>query len=251
MAAIVDEAIVIALAEYSETSQIVKLFGRTTGKLELIAKGIRRSTKKRFAPGLDLLEQGEVRGYPPGRDSTLGTLTEWHQHNPHKRLRATQLGIYGGCYAAERIAALTEAYDPHPGLFEALEALFEALSAAPPQPGAVVRFQAALLRAIGYAPLLRTCASCRRSRAAKKAAFFSPAAGGYVCATCAPDQRDAFRISGGMLDAPRASQSPRAWFTLLDRYMTALANRPSRAAKPLSPLLDGNHPHASDFGQND
>ncbi len=60
MALISDRAIVLRRLDYSETSQILALFTREYGQVRVIAKGIKRSTRSRFAVGIDLLEVGQV-----------------------------------------------------------------------------------------------------------------------------------------------------------------------------------------------
>ena len=55
-----DAAVVLGRIDYSESSQILVLFTREHGKVRAIAKGAKRSTKTRFAPGVDLLDIGTV-----------------------------------------------------------------------------------------------------------------------------------------------------------------------------------------------
>ena len=108
------------MTEFSETSQIVTLFCAAHGLLRLIAKGARRSTKQRFAAGLDLLELGEVGFVPPRGDAQLGTLTDWAQQETFGAVRRELLRLYGALYAVELVTSLTEEADPHPELYVAL-----------------------------------------------------------------------------------------------------------------------------------
>ena len=190
-----DQAIVLRLTDYSETSQIATLFTAQNGLVRLIAKGSRRSTRKSFSAGLDLLEYGEVRYAPPRGDAGLGNLAEWTQRDTFSGLRADLLRQYGALYAAELTSKLTEEFDPHPGLFTALLDLLRQLADpadTAPTPGrptgtpaAIVRFQAALLREIGYAPILRRCVACGKPRERGTRAYFSASAGGMLCGDCA------------------------------------------------------------------
>ena len=50
-----DEAIVLRRLDSSESSQVLVFFTREHGPQRLIAKGIKRGTKQRFATGIDLL----------------------------------------------------------------------------------------------------------------------------------------------------------------------------------------------------
>ena len=72
-----DQAVVIRLSDYSESSQIVSLFSAGAGQVRLIGKGVNKSTKKRVAVGFDLLELGDVDFVPPRGDAgreTVGSL---------------------------------------------------------------------------------------------------------------------------------------------------------------------------------
>src|SRR5262249_35092849 len=104
-----------------------------------------------------------------------------------------------------------------PNLFdEALDAL--QTFAEPRGPGAgesvgprLARFELVLLRELGYSPLLDVCAACH-APAAGTGLGFSAAAGGVVCAACAPRQRDRRPLSPACHDALRElSASGDAW----------------------------------------
>ena len=62
MLVIHDQAVVLMRYDYSETSQVLVLFSRDHGKMRVLATGIKRSTKARFATGADLLEAGHLVG---------------------------------------------------------------------------------------------------------------------------------------------------------------------------------------------
>ena len=88
MSLISDKAIVLRRLDYSETSQILALFTREHGQVRVIAKGIKRSTRSRFAVGIDLLELGHVVwSAREDRPQNLGILTEWKQVNAFVGLR--------------------------------------------------------------------------------------------------------------------------------------------------------------------
>ena len=244
-----DIAFVLRLSDYSETSQIATLFARGAGLLRLIAKGARRSTRTRFATGLDLLELGDL-GYTPAKpDAGLGMLTEWKQRDTFSALRTKLVCQYGGFYAAELIAHLTQEYDPHPDLFDALHELLRRLAGETPDPlpadykhldppGTIVRFQGALLRAIGFSPTLRRCVDCGHPRVRNRRAFFSSHAGGMICPDCESRHTEKRRLSPLMLDAPPEAQKAPEWFDLLDYHLTHIAGRALRTSKPLRAQIE-------------
>ncbi|MBU0637869.1 MAG: DNA repair protein RecO [Planctomycetes bacterium] len=237
-----DTAVVLRHSDYSETSQIVTLFTAQTGLVRLIAKGARRGTRQRFAPGIDLLETGTVSFAPARGQAGLGTLAEWVQQDAFLGLRRAAVRLYGGMYAAELVNALTQEHDPHPTLFEALLELLRTLAADGEQSAsypatALVRFQLELLTAIGYAPRLAQCVDCGRPRPRGAAAYFCSTAGGLVCRDCEMHHVEKRRLSAALLDAGPQHVKPREWFALLDYHLTHVAGRPARLAAHLGALL--------------
>lgn len=240
MATLIDSAIILRLWDYSETSQIALTLTAEHGRVRLLARGIRRSTKTRFAPGLDLLEYGEATLRLPHGDSELGTLIGWTQREYFPRLRRSLSQLYGAMYAAELVAALTAELDPHPRLYRALLELLGQLDTpeadqvpADTQLAWIVRFQAELLRALGLAPNLRACTVCGRPRQPSRPAWFSAATGGFVCEKCQRDTPQRKSVPPNVLDADRAAAKPQGWFALLDDYLTYVAARPMRTTPAL------------------
>ncbi|RMF86111.1 MAG: DNA repair protein RecO [Planctomycetota bacterium] len=238
--ALQDDAIVLRLVDYSETSQITTLMTRATGVVRLIAKGVRRSTKTRFSPGLDLMERGRVVFTLPRNEAQLGALIEWTQIDGFRELRRDLDRLYAGLYAIETAAALTHEHDPHPLVFDAMVDLFETLAGRrnAPQPdwpllSAVVRYQAALLRTIGYAPNLKQCTVCGREAATGRAAWFSARAGGLVCRACAPQVADCRPLPARLLDPDRSRTLVREWFDLLNNCLQERAGRDFRTVSRL------------------
>jgi DNA repair protein RecO (recombination protein O) len=261
----VDQAIVLRVTEFSESSQIVWLFTERSGQVRLMAKGVRRSTKARTAVGLDLLECGEA-GFDPARpNAELGTLTEWALRDAHLGLRRSLPHLLAGLYAAELVASFTLAEDPHPQLFETFKrflavAADEASSnAAESAAGAaggvgrpdsdrvaalVVRFQTRLLEAIGYAPRLDACVQCGRAVPSAEPAFFSSGAGGLLCRDCEMPFIEKRRLPRG-LRGEETRADPLAWFDLLEYHLTALLGRPLRSSGRLREALARGATHRS------
>lgn len=232
-----DQAVVVRLTEYSETSQIVTVFAATHGLLRLIAKGARRSTRKRFAAGLDLLERGDVSFAPAHGDAQLGTLTEWTQRDTFPGLRREMLRLYGGMYAIELVAQLTEEGDPHPGLYEALVRILQGLAESDTPSELIPDFQERFLQAIGYAPTLDRCASCSRVPGRRQPLFFSADAGGLVCRDCEQHFFDKRRLPAGLLaSSPQHAAAVEA-FELFDHQLTHIAGRRFQTAEQLGRLL--------------
>lgn len=181
-----DEAVVLARLDYSETSQVIAVFTRTHGKMRAIAKGIKRGTKARFAVGIDLLDIGTLVVSTRGeRDSGLATVTEWKQTRSLSGLREKLPRIQAAQYAAEITSHLTEEWDPHDDLYDTLVALLIAIAdAAEPLPD-LVRYQIALLDAVGSVPRFDACMLCGREA---ELTYFSSFEGGMVCRHCEATQ---------------------------------------------------------------
>src|SRR5438445_13694827 len=118
-----DRCICLRKVEYSETSQILTLFGRGHGIMRVIAKGAHRTTKQgasKFGGGIDLLDLGQA-VFTLDLEKQLGTLTEWTLQDGHLGLRNNLRAVYLSQYAAELVSLLIEEHDAHPELFDRLE----------------------------------------------------------------------------------------------------------------------------------
>lgn len=228
-----DRCLCVRKVEYSETSQILALFGRTHGLFRVIAKGAHRRTKagaSKFDGGVDLLDVGDaVFTFDPARD--LNTLTEWGLRDGHLELRRNLRGMYLGLYAAELITTLIEEHDPHPEVFDRLEATITDL-VTPRAEESFLAFELDLLHQTGNLADLSACAQCGGAIGDREtAAYFSPARGGIICRNCqgaTPDRMgfDArlLRIAQQILRLPRTNGSPQR-LPRLTRHQTDPLNR--------------------------
>ena len=233
MSLVQDRCICLRKVEYSETSQILTLFGRTHGIVKVIARGAHRRTKagaSKFDGGLDLLDVGEaVFTHHPERD--LATLTEWRLREGHPELRRSLRGLYLSFYAAELIGFLFEEHDPHPVLFDALErSLLEFPSSRVEQ--TFLAFEVSLLRESGYLPELSACGSCGVAVAERGPTAFDLAHGSIVCRRCegAFPQRLSFDgrllpIIQQFIQLPQRAGTNGSRLPALTRYQTDPINR--------------------------
>jgi DNA repair protein RecO (recombination protein O) len=225
-----DRCICLRKVEYSETSQILTLFGREHGTVRVIAKGAHRRTKagaSKFDGGVDLLDIGEA-VFTHASDRELGTLTEWSLREGHQALHKHLRSMYLGLYAAELISMLIEEHDPHAELFDRFEHVLTDLPTARTEE-AFLSFELDLLRVAGYLPEMSACVSCGVETADR--AFFSPSQGGVVCRNCemtTPDRMEIdprlVRLIQGILRLPRANGSPQR-LPHLTRHQTDPINK--------------------------
>jgi len=185
--------LVIRTTDWSETSRIATIWTREFGKVRVLAKGGRR-LRSNFEVALDLLSVCSIvllRKTPGGLD----LLTEARVDERFPGLRGNLRGLYGAYYLAELLDIGTEERDPHPGLFDAGLAALRSLGSPNAADRAIVTFEMAWLRELGYAPRLDTCAVCGRPVNGSRLAF-GARSGGVLCPQCAPAQRDRRPFSG-------------------------------------------------------
>ena len=183
MGVVKDEAVCIRRRSYSETSQIVTLLGRESGKVQAIAKGAKR-VKGGFSGGVEPLTAGEVLFVPAQGDGTLATLTRWDLVEGYDGLRRSLVGLHCGQYAAELLAEFLEEYDPHPGLYERFREALGAWEAGERAGAVLLYFEVALLREVGLAGEFGRCVACGGEVAAGRQAYFSSQMGGMLCDRC-------------------------------------------------------------------
>jgi DNA repair protein RecO (recombination protein O) len=206
-----DRCVCLRKLDYSETSQILLLFGREHGLLRVIAKGAHRRTKagaSKFDGGLDLLDLGEaVFIFDPAKE--LNLLTEWGLREGHLELRNSLRAVYLAQYAAELIGLLFQEHDPHPQLFDRLLQTIPEL-ATPRAEEAFLAFELDVLRESGYLPELGHCGECGMPAGEGDPVYFSADRGGVVCRNCegtVPDRQSLdprlLRLMQGVLRLPR------------------------------------------------
>ena len=195
-----DRCLCLRKVEYSETSQILTLFGRRHGLMRVIAKGAHRTTKagaSKFGGGIDLLDVGDA-VFTLDLEKQLGNLTEWKLLEGHLELRRSLRGMYLAQYAAELVSFLIEEHDPHPELYDRLEQTVTTL-ATPRVEEAFLAFELDLLRETGYLAELAACVSCHSTLSDREPAFFSANRGGVVCRNCEGVTPDRFQVDPRLL----------------------------------------------------
>jgi DNA repair protein RecO (recombination protein O) len=227
-----DRCICLRKVEYSETSQILTLFAREHGRVQLIAKGAHRRTKvgaSKFDGGVDLLDLGDaVFSHAPDRD--LSPLTEWQQVDGHLELRKSLRAMHLGCYMAELVNLLIQDHDPHRELFDRMRQTLIDLGTSRREESFLV-FELDVLRQTGYLPELSVCSQCAAILDDRDRSYFSATRGGVVCRNCegaTPDRMEVdsrlLRIVRGVLSLPRVNGSPQR-LPSLTRHQTDPINR--------------------------
>lgn len=202
------EAIVLRLADFSETSRVVTLFTREFGKVSALAKGAKR-LKGPFESALDLLARVRVVFLRKSSDS-LDLLTEAQLIARFQPQPRELTSLYGGYYVAELLAGLTETHDPHPHLYDAAADVLQQLGRPLDVRLPLLRFEAQLLREIGHLPPFDACLSCGRPAEVREGLRYWVTQGGLVCRECGRDDLSHTEIHPGTLACLRKLVSPDA-----------------------------------------
>lgn len=238
-----------------ESDLLVVLYTDAHGRVSAVARGARKS-QRRFAGALSLLVLGRYqlgrrpRGELWGLESA-DVVREW------TRLSTDVVAVAHASYVAELVAQLLPAEDPEPHALDIVVALWDALAAGGPSPGALRAVELALLDLAGHRPAIEHCAACSRTDL-ETGAVFDPRRGGAICRVCAARSRDlgvrpfdpatrAYLHAIAALDTPLAARAldsdPR--FTAADRtagrdamvaMVTSLVGKPLRSLEYLAKL---------------
>lgn len=184
-----DRAVCIRTVDYSETSQVVVLFGRLSGKIRALAKGSKRP-KSPFDGPIEVLSFGDI-VFSAVRKENLATLTEFQPRPVRGELRRSLYALQCAQFAAELADALTDEYDPHPVLFDHLVQFLEDVEQGRLELNRrdllirLILFQLVLLHEVGLRPVLSGCANCKAAFSeAWRQSYFSHAANGLICRDC-------------------------------------------------------------------
>ena len=174
------ESLILRRTRYSETSYIVTLFTRESGRADALAKGARRP-KNPMRGHFDFLAHEEVTLFRRER-SGLDIATAAALYSDFPGLRGNPLSFAAGGLLAEILLTAGQPGDPYPEVFTAVLDAVRRLDAGENAAGTLVPCLTAVLRGLGFAPRLDGCVYCGREE--PSALALSPAAGGMVCADC-------------------------------------------------------------------
>jgi len=180
--------VVLRTTALRESDLLVVLYTDSHGRVTAVARGARRS-QRRFAGALSLLVLGRYqlgrrpRGELWGLESA-DVVREWTQ------LSSDVVAVAHASYVAELVGALLPPEAPEPHALEVIVALWDALAAGGPSPGALRAVEIALLDLAGHRPAIDQCAACG-STDLGEGAVFDPQRGGAICRRCAAQSRNA------------------------------------------------------------
>ncbi len=168
-----------------EADRIYTLFTDERGKLDAVAKGVRRA-KSRLAGKLEFMAEASLTLH---RGRTLDVIVSAEIESTHWRAIVEPAAFATAHVAAEIVDAFCEPDLPLPEVYALLRGLTGAIGASAQPSGLLPRFELRLLDALGIGPSAEACVGCGRPLAGL-AAWADLEAGGLACEACRPHQAD-------------------------------------------------------------
>lgn len=187
------EGVVLRARDCGNADKLLILMTREQGKIKVMAHGAakpasrKRGATQLFAHARFLLHRGRE----------LDAISQAEVIEMFSFLRNDLERMVYASYLAELVDAFAPEGEPQPLLFNLLLAFMHLLSK---NNGELLTaaFAMRILSLLGYRPLLEHCAACQGPAAGSL--FFSPAAGGVLCAVCRPADPAAMPVNRGVLE---------------------------------------------------
>ena len=193
-------AILLRRTDFGDYDLILTFFTLDFGKISLIAKSAKKSTK-RFGGILELFSVLQVvAGSVRGRG--MAVLQEASLICPFSQIRADFRKTAYASYWAELINAWLEENEKQQQLFDLFQNVLSELDGGnTPADVLTIIFQMRFLRLSGYRPNIRTCSHCRtRLEAVVQDKFtLDLAKGGILCAECSAGSQGRLSLSKGTI----------------------------------------------------
>ena len=184
------EAIIIRKTKLGEADRILTLYTPHLGKIQAVAKGVRRPRSK-LSGHLELLTYSLV---SLARGRNLDTVTGSQTINSFLPLKSDLWLTSCALYATELINQFTADHIENYPLFKVLLETMEQLCRADNKDQTLRYFELHLLNEVGYRPQLQRCVSCQMLLEPTTNSF-CPSAGGMLCSRCSSSQPLTYPLS--------------------------------------------------------
>ncbi len=195
-------AVILRSVDVAESDRILHLLVPEHGRITVVAKGARRSTK-RFSGTLDLFNHLRV-SLHRRRGSAIHRLDQATLVRHYAPLRSDAARFALACYLLELLDRLAPEGGPRRDmqrLFRFALDSFEAVSTHRPDAALRTILELRALDALGMRPELRRCIGCGRELAGEQKVGFHVADGGPVCGACAGRRTGVVPVHLGTLRA--------------------------------------------------
>jgi DNA repair protein RecO (recombination protein O) len=196
------EAIIIKKTKLGEADTILTLYTPNLGKIQGFAKSLRK-TKSKMAGHLELLTHSQI---SLARGRNLDTITGAQTIDSFLPLKSDLNLSACALYATELVNQFAADDVEDLPVFQLLLATLERLSQRDNSDLVLRYFELQLLDLVGYRPQLEQCVACHK-QLKETTNYFSPGAGGMLCADCRPTQAFSYPLSWEAQKALRLLQS--------------------------------------------
>lgn len=197
-------AIVLRGRTYGEADRILTLFTTERGKIDAIAKGVRR-TKSHLAGRLEFSNEALLTMH---RGRNLDVVVSADIEQAHWQSLVAPERYAAANLIVEMVDAFCEPDLPLPDVYELLTAVLRALGKSDDPFSLVPRFSLRLLDALGLAPPVEACVRCGASLAGKTA-WLDLEQGGFAGEECRVTWRDVPNLDEADVANLRALAAPR------------------------------------------
>jgi DNA repair protein RecO (recombination protein O) len=195
------EAIIIKKTKLREADRILTLYTPDMGKIQAVARGVRRPRSK-MAGHLELLTHSLV---SLARGRNLDTITGSQTINSFLPLKSDLWLTSYALYVIELVNQFTADHIENRPLFQLLLESMKNLCQAGNKDLALRYFEINLLAEVGYRPQLQQCVNCH-SPLEPITNSFCPSAGGTVCPDCSYREQLTYSLSVNALKVLRLLQ---------------------------------------------
>jgi DNA repair protein RecO (recombination protein O) len=178
------EAIVIKKTKLGEADSILTFFTPGMGKIQGFARSLRKP-KSKMSGHLELLTHSMV-SFSRGRGN-IDTITGAQTINAFLPIKNDLWLTSFGLYIAELIHQFTAEHQENYMLFKLMLDTLDRLCQTENKEIVLRYFEMHLLENSGYRPQLRECVTCHKALE-PTTNYFSPSAGGMLCADCSLNQ---------------------------------------------------------------
>jgi len=195
------EAIVIKKSKLGEADRILTLYTPNLGKIQAVARGVRRARSK-MAGHLELLTHSQV---TLARGRNLDIVTGSQTIDSFLPLKSDLLLSSCGLYLIELVNQFTPEESDDAAVYQLLLSTLKSLCGTDNRDLLLRYFELKLMDIAGFRPELRECISCHKPLEPVVNSF-SASAGGALCPFCAHKQPFAFEITVNALKVLRFIQ---------------------------------------------
>lgn len=231
------EAIVLRTKELREADSLITLYTRDWGKVQVVAKGVRK-VKARYGASLEIFTHNQVMLFSK-TDKDLARLTGCQVMHPFYSLRESYFKYGMASYLLELVDKLSEYREANQDIFNLLGKSFSLMDAG------VLKtrenylslwnwFVLKILDYSGYKVSLESCIHCKEKPALQRPVVFSLMDGGISCRACLKNADYVFELNPEvwaklrllqksalpqLLDIELAAETKLAIKILLEKYL--------------------------------